>query len=240
MKTPITLAHAFNNPRAMQSVLDFLITDHDEDLRAILIHGLVEHVMRGSYYAPAGDERRDAIEDFVTIIGSLEPYDADGGRRAWLIGVLTAAWTAPRDESEVAAWRLFTESERCALWTIVHDVVLHIRTLPRTDGRDQAMCTLIHQIADAVARMAMATQTADGRDNAPMQGTLGIGEAYLVILPILRDCYSALHSGDIEPDDPALTVCDDSLSAAVTGLVESGLLPPDARHSFHVSAHGNL
>ncbi len=233
---PIASMHAFNNPRVMQPVLDLLVTCHDEDLRAILIHGLVEHVMRGSHYAPAGDERRDAIEDFATIVGSLGPYDADGGRRAWLIGVLMAAWTAPRDGFDVAAWTRFIESERRALWAIVHDTVRHIRTLPRTDDRDQALCTLVQQIGDAVARMSTVTQAADVRHDAPMQSTLGTGEAYLDILPILRDCHSALHAGDIEPDDPALAVCDDSLSAAVAGLVESGSLPPDARQSFHALA----
>ncbi len=239
--TPITPGCAFNNPRAMQPALDLLVTCHDEDLRAILIHGLVEHVMRGSHYAPAGDERRDAIADFGIVVASLEPYDVDGDRRAWLIGVLTAAWIAPRDEVGVASWRLFTMSERRDLWAVVHDAVRRIRTLPRTEGRDQAMYTFIHHIAEVVERMVMATNAADAWDDmAMLNGCLSIREAHLIILPVLLDCYDALHQGDVELSDSAIQSGTDKLLDAVDGLIDSGLLPSDTLSFFRTTAHRDV
>ncbi len=239
--THIASTRAFNNPHAMQPVLDLLVTCRDEDLRAVLIHGLVEHTMRGSQYAPAGDERRDAIADFGTVVASLEPYDNDGDRCAWLIGVLVRAWIAPRDEAEVAAWRLFSGGERRALWVIIHDAVRHIRTLRHTSVRDQALYAMVDQIADVIARMAVTTQAADARDSVAMsEGILSRREAQLHILPILRDCDDTLHEGAVDSHELALNVCEQALRYAVVSLVDSELLPPHALNPFRDPAYRAL
>lgn len=239
--THIASTRAFNNPHAMQPVLDLLVTCRDEDLRAVLIHGLVEHAMRGSQYAPAGDERRDAIADFGTVVASLEPYDNDGDCCSWLIGVLVRAWIAPRDEAEVAAWRLFSDGDRRALWVIIHDTVRHIRTLRHTGVRDQALYAMVDQIANTIARMAVTTQATDTRGGVALsEGALSHHEARLNILPILQDCNDALHEGADDSHDLGLNVCEQAMRDAVASLVDSGLLPPHALNSFRDPVYSDL
>jgi len=218
----ISPVHAFNNPRAMQPVLRLLVRSQDSDLRAVLIHGLVEHVMHGSYVSPLGAERRDAIADFGNILTSLEPYDIDGDQRMWAIGALIRAWMEPRDEARIEAWRLFTASDRHAVWAVIHDALRHVRTLPRTSIRDQALSTVSQQVAAIVERMAAATRGGPVRDGTLLQeSVLSRQEVRSSILPVLLECYGAVRT------DGSETYSEDYVIDAITNLIDAKLLPAD-------------
>ncbi len=227
--TSTATMRTFNNPRAMQPVMDLLIATEDGDLQAILVSGLVEHVMRGSYSAPIGAERRDAIADFGRIVTNLEPYDTDGDRRMWAIRVLIRAWMEPRDGARVEAWRLFTASERQAVWVVIHDAIRRVRALPSTSIRDQALSTVGHHVADIVERMVAATQAGPVWDGELLQeSVLSRQEAQSSIRPVLLDCYGAVRR------DGGDTYSEDCLIGAVASLVDAGLLPPGTLTSAHV------
>lgn len=218
----ISPVHAFNNPCAMQPVLRLLVRSQDSDLRAVLIHGLVEHVMHGSYVSPLGAERRDAIADFGNILTSLKPYDTDGDQRMWAIGALIRAWMEPRDEARVESWRLFTASDRHAVWAVIHDTLRRMRTLPRTSIRDQALSTVSQQVAAIVERMAAATQGRPVWDGALLQeSVLSRQEVRSSILPVLLECFGAVRT------DGSETYSEDCLIDAITDLIDAKLLPAD-------------
>lgn len=229
---PVAPVRAFHNPRAMQPVLDLLVARQDADLRAILIHGLVEHVMRGSHCATAGDERRDAIADFATILFSPVSGDWADDWRTWAIGVLTRAWIAPRDDPPEPAWRLFTASERRATWAIIRDVIHRVRELPRTDNRDQALCDVSNHIATTVEAMAATIRNAGVRadvtqsDVMSIETFVGAREARVTILPVLLECYAALHQSEVVFWDDATEACASSLADAADSLLRMGLLSP--------------
>ncbi len=218
----ISPVHAFNNPCAMQPVLRLLVRSQDSDLRAVLIHGLVEHVMHGSYVSPLGAERPDAIADFGNILTSLEPYDTDGDQRMWAIGALIRAWMEPRDEARIEAWRLFTASDRHAVWAVIHDALRHVRTLPRTSIRDQALSAVSHHVAVIIEHMVVATQGGAVWDGAMLQeSVLSLHEVRSSIRPVLLECYGAVHN------DGSDTYNEDYVIDAMTSLVDAGFLPSD-------------
>ena len=233
VNTPTPLAQAFNNPRAMQPVLDLLVASTDEDLRAILVHGLVEHAMRGSHTARPGDERHDAIADVGTILSALRSYDSNGNQRAWLIDALLGAWTIPQDDTGLPSWALFTTSERNSLWAVGYDVLSDIRALPYTEGKVQSLCSVSQHVAKVVESMIatpLSTDT-DTRKGSPTEESfgnpIGCDEAQLAILPLLFQCYNALHHGDIFRDN-AVDLVEQFVVDAVDSLIRSGLVPPNS------------